>query len=132
MAPFSLLGSSAVMPAGLFYDPRALNVSMTRAQSLLVVVGDPHCFAMDPNLKQVLQAALDHRTFFSLSGACLPQGMGPGAALGLRCGAPRLAGRRRKERGRERERERERESESESPRTEREREKGGGGKQTCS
>ena len=84
MAPFSLLGSSAVTPAGLFYDPRALNVSMTRAQSLLVVVGDPACLAMDPHLKQVLQAALDHKTFFSLSGNCLPSGMGPGTSLGLR------------------------------------------------
>ena len=83
-APVSLLGSSSIMPAGLFYDPRALNVSMTRAQSLLVVVGDPQCLAMDPHLKQVLQAALNHQTFFSLSGQCLPPQWERKGALGLR------------------------------------------------
>ncbi len=83
----TLLGSSVITPAGLFFDSRALNVAMTRAQSLLVVVGSPTAFALDRNFREIMGSAVDHCAFVSFSGGdCLPAAVekrGAGGSLGL-------------------------------------------------
>jgi len=65
---------STILPAGLFYNPRSLNVSMTRAQNLLIFVGDPAMFVKDPSFKVILQTAVNHGTFIS-TGPPLPPGL---------------------------------------------------------
>ena len=65
-------------PAGLLHNPRAFNVATSRAQSLLVCVGDPAVWATDPCWRALLQYAADHDAYAGWSG--LPSPCPPSAA----------------------------------------------------
>jgi len=70
---------------GLFYNPKALNVSLTRAQSLTVVVGDPRVWELDPHFREVLYTCVDHRAWRGFQGCTLDERIQPRdrAALGF-------------------------------------------------
>jgi hypothetical protein len=77
------LGASSVTPLGLFCDPRGFNVALTRAQSLLVCVGDPNVWAMDKWWARFLQEAVNKKTYFGYKGTPLPEGVKPEQGVGL-------------------------------------------------
>jgi len=77
------LGASSVTPLGLFCDPRGFNVSLTRAQSLLLCVGDPSVWAMDKSWAAFLQCAVDKGSYVGYKGTPLPAGVAPRVGLGL-------------------------------------------------
>ncbi len=81
------LGAASVTPAGLFYDPKAFNVALTRAQSLLIVVGDPAMWVLaDEPWRELLQCVVDNDAYVGMRGLRLPAQCKkrPLAALGLR------------------------------------------------
>jgi hypothetical protein len=55
-----------------FADPRAFNVAITRAQSLLVCVGDPDVLALNPQWRELLQYSADHATYRGWKGQKCP------------------------------------------------------------
>jgi hypothetical protein len=77
------LGASSVTPLGLFCDPRGFNVSLTRAQSLLLCVGDPKVWAMDKWWAAFLQMCVDKHAYVGYEGTKLPEGFRPQQGLGL-------------------------------------------------
>ena len=48
---------------GFLADPRRMNVALTRAQSLLVVVGNPHVLQTDPNWGTFLRHCSEHKAY---------------------------------------------------------------------
>ena len=48
------------------------SLQITRAQSLLVCVGDPHVWALDPHWRKLLQFAVDHEAYRSETGVLCP------------------------------------------------------------
>jgi hypothetical protein len=57
-------------------------VQITRAQSLLVCVGNPEVWMLDPNWRQLLQYAVDHGAYYSSDGVPCPL-TATGLGLGL-------------------------------------------------
>ena len=54
---------------GLFGDAKRFNVAITRAESLLIVVGDPDIWALDnQHWRPLLQNAVDHKAFIGCLG----------------------------------------------------------------
>ena len=53
---------------GLFGNPKAFNVAVTRAQSCLIVVGDPSVFARDPLWATFLRHALSYNAYLGWNG----------------------------------------------------------------
>ena len=51
---FDLTAGDQARRAGLFGQPKRINVALTRAENLLVVVGNPNCMFRDPVWKQFL------------------------------------------------------------------------------
>jgi hypothetical protein len=60
--------------AGLLHDAQTFNVAVTRAQSLLVAVGDPAVWCGDPAWRALLQHAVDHGGYLGWAGAACPLG----------------------------------------------------------
>lgn len=63
------------LPVGLFHDPKGMNVSLTRAQSLLIAVGDPWVWQHDAAWRELLQTAVDHDGYIGIAGCQLPAGV---------------------------------------------------------
>lgn len=78
-----LFSSNSILPAGLFYNPRSLNVAMTRAQHLLVFVGDPDIYAMDPSFLTILRESVHNKTFVSFDEGVRVPKVGRQVGLGL-------------------------------------------------
>lgn len=64
--------------AGLLHDPQTFNVAVTRAQSLLLAVGDPAVWSADPAWRTLLQHAVDNGGYLGWAGAACP--LAPSAA----------------------------------------------------
>lgn len=80
---------------GLFGDSKPFNVAITRAQSLLVCVGNPLIWALDPHWSKLLQFAVDHGAYQSRSGVPCP--LQPTTlGLGLTASAPLLPARNKR------------------------------------
>jgi superfamily I DNA and/or RNA helicase len=67
-------------PVGLFNDARALNVALTRAMSLTVVVGHPATWLREPRFAEMVRTAVDHGNVRGFRGASLPPGLAPRGA----------------------------------------------------
>jgi hypothetical protein len=62
-------------PVGLFFDPKGTNVALTRAESLLIAVGNPRVWAKDPSYLMILQTAVDHDSYAGYMQCKLPEGV---------------------------------------------------------
>lgn len=62
------LGAAMLPPAGLFFDPKSLNVALTRAHDLLVLIGNPRLWRSEPSWRVILQAAVDRGTYRGFDG----------------------------------------------------------------
>ncbi|XP_055301141.1 putative helicase mov-10-B.1 isoform X2 [Sitodiplosis mosellana] len=49
---------------GFVGEPRRLNVVITRAKCLVVIIGDPHTLKLDPNWLRVMEFCLKNNSFF--------------------------------------------------------------------
>lgn len=69
---------------GLFGDGKTFNVALTRAEALLVVVGDPAVWAAEPRYwRPLLERALEHGAYVGWGGLPPPIAPSPAAALWL-------------------------------------------------
>lgn len=50
-------------PVGFFRNAASFNTVVTRAKSLVIVIGDPHLYCMDRCWRAVMQSSLDRNTF---------------------------------------------------------------------
>lgn len=57
---------------GFLSDPCRMNVSITRARALLIVIGNPHLLSEDVNWRELLIYCLKERTYI---GCNLPQSL---------------------------------------------------------
>ena len=57
------LGAARLPPAGLFFDDKSLNVALTRAQSLLVLIGDPSLWSREASWRRILQCCIDRDAY---------------------------------------------------------------------
>jgi hypothetical protein len=73
--PHVPLGAASVPPAGLFFDPRSLNVALTRARARLYVVGDPHLWLKEPSWAVILQECAGRGSYVGWKGCALPAGV---------------------------------------------------------
>lgn len=48
---------------GFISSPRRLNVALTRAQALLIIVGNPHILGTDPFWRSVLQYCVKNKAY---------------------------------------------------------------------
>ncbi|KAI6692557.1 hypothetical protein NL676_020267 [Syzygium grande] len=56
---------------GFLSNPRRFNVAVTRARSLLVIIGNPHIVSKDPHWEKLLQYCVDNNSY---QGCPLPEG----------------------------------------------------------
>ena len=76
--PHVPLGAASVPPAGLFFDPRSLNVALTRARARLYVVGDPNLWIKEPSWAVILQECAGRGSYVGWKGCALPEGVESG------------------------------------------------------
>lgn len=55
-----LVSTDCRQSIGFLRSPKRLNVSLTRAQVLLVIFGNPHLLSLDPHWQQVIKYAVEH------------------------------------------------------------------------
>ncbi|GMH18834.1 hypothetical protein Nepgr_020675 [Nepenthes gracilis] len=55
---------------GFLSNPRRFNVTMTRAKSLLIIIGNPHIVSKDPHWEQILWLCVDNNSY---QGCALPE-----------------------------------------------------------
>lgn len=48
---------------GFVAEPRRLNVVITRAKCLIVIIGDPHTLKLDKNWSRVMQYCMENNSF---------------------------------------------------------------------
>lgn len=76
------LGAARLPPAGLFFDDKSLNVALTRAQSLLVLVGDPHLWSRETSWRRILQCCVDRDAYVGWHACPLPESVARSESLG--------------------------------------------------
>lgn len=55
-----IVSTDRIQSIGFLRSPKRLNVSLTRAQVLLVIFGNPHLLRIDPHWQQVIKYAVEH------------------------------------------------------------------------
>lgn len=60
---FTLVSTDIKYFLGFITSPRRLNVALTRAQALLIIVGNPHVLALDPFWRSILQYSVENNAY---------------------------------------------------------------------